>query len=205
MFGNRGPAMWKTSLFFQTPDDYLVSLDALTGKELWHTQEAGLEEQYFASIAPVVAENHVLVGAGNTLNAPGFLQSFDPEDGHLQWKHYSVPMNKGDPGLETWKDLDAARHAGGQVWMPGAYDPKTHLYIYGTGNPTPAYVAEARGNALFTCTILAVNVDSEKMVWYYQTSPNDTHDWDSTQTPILAEVMVGGRKRDVAMAAERNG
>ena len=40
----------------------------------------------------------------------------------------------GRPGLETWKSLDAARHGGGQMWVPGAYDPETHLYIAGTGN-----------------------------------------------------------------------
>lgn len=206
-FGSRGPALWKTFLYFETPDDYLVSLDASTGNERWHVQVASLEEQYFASIAPVVIGNHVLVGAGNTLNAPGFLQSFDPETGQLQWKHYSVPMNKGDPGIDTWKDLDAAKHGGGQVWMPGVYDAKTQLYIYGTGNPTPAYTAKARGDgdALFTCSMIAVEVDSGKLAWYYQTSPNDTHDWDSAQTPVLADLTFDGRRREVAMTAARNG
>ena len=70
---------------------------------------------------------------------PGFLQSFDPETGELQWKLYTVPMNPGDPGLDTWPSLDAARHGGAQPWLPGAYDPETKLYIFGTGNPTPAY------------------------------------------------------------------
>lgn len=206
-FGSRGPAMRNTSIYFETPDDYLVSVDAETGVERWHVPIASLDEQYFASVAPIVIGNHILVGAGNTLNAPGFLESFDPDTGHLQWKHYSVPMNAGDPGIETWKDLDAARHGGGQVWVPGVYDQKTHLYIYGTGNPTPAYVASARGNgdALFTCSLLAVNVDSGKLAWYYQTSPNDTHDWDSAQTPVLAEIMLSGRRREVVMTASRNG
>jgi alcohol dehydrogenase (cytochrome c) len=91
--------------------------------------------------------------------------------------------------------------------VPGAYDPKSHLYIYGTGNPTPAYIADARGNgnALFTCSLLAVNVDTGNLAWYYQTSPNDTHDWDSAQTPILADIALRGRKRKVVMTAARNG
>ena len=91
-------------------------------------------------------------------------------------------MNPGDPGLETWKSLDAARHGGGHPWLPGVYDPETHLYIFGTGNPTPAYTSKPRGEGLdnlFTCAIVAVNVDTGKMEWYYQTSPHDTHDWDS--------------------------
>ena len=59
----------------------------------------------------------------------------------MQWNFYTVPMKKGDPGLDTWKNLDAARHGGGQIWIPGVYDPETHLYIFGTGNPTPAYTS----------------------------------------------------------------
>ena len=67
-----------------------------------------------------------------------------------------VPMNPGDPGLETWPSLDAARHGGGQVWLPGSYDPQTGLYITGTGNPTPAYTGVARkGDNLYTCSLVA--------------------------------------------------
>ena len=68
---------------------------------------------YFSTPAPVVVGNHVLVGTGNDIDAPGFVQSFDPETGDVQWKFYTVPMKKGDPGLESWGNLDAARHGGG--------------------------------------------------------------------------------------------
>ena len=205
--GNRGLGMWGNYLYLETPDDYLISLDARTGKERWHVPIASFDEQYFSTPAPVVVGNHVLVGTGNDIDAPGFLQSFDPETGAVQWKFYSVPMNPGDPGLETWKNLDAARHGGGNPWVPGSYDPQTHLYIFGTGNPTPSYFAEPRGNgdALFTCSLIAVDVDTGKMKWYYQTSPNDTHDWDSAQTPVLADIIYKGRPRKVAMTAARNG
>jgi alcohol dehydrogenase (cytochrome c) len=204
--GNRGMGMWHNYLFLETPDDYLVSLDARTGEERWHKVIADFNQQYFSTMAPIVVGNHVLVGTGDDLDAPGFLQSFDPETGELQWKHYTVPMNPGDPGLETWPSLDAARHGGAQVWIPGAYDPETHLYIFGTGNPTPAYTT-GRGDLdnLFTCSLVAVNVDTGKMAWYYQTSPHDTHDWDSTQTPVLVDGPFNGRMRKLVMTAARNG
>ena len=48
-------------------------------------------------------------------------------------------MKQGDPGLDTWRNLDAASHGGGNIWVNGSYDPDTHLYILGTGNPTAAY------------------------------------------------------------------
>ena len=170
------------------------------------TSRLPTSEQYFSTPAPIIVDNHVLVGTGNDLDVPGFLQSFDPETGKLQWKFYTVPMNPGDPGLETWPSLDAARHGGGQVWVPGVYDPETRLYIFGTGNPTPAYTGVARrGDNLFTCSLVAVNVDTGKMAWYFQTSPHDTHDWDSAQTPILID---GDDQRQAAQArvdGARNG
>ena len=205
--GNRGFGMWNTYLFMETPDDYLVSLDAKTGKERWHKPIADLAQGYFSTPAPVVVGNHVLVGTGDDIDAPGFLQSFDPETGDLQWKFYTVPMKKGDPGLDTWGSLDAARHGGGQTWIPGAYDPETHLYIFGTGNPTPAFTTGTRGpgDNLFTCTLIAVNVDTGKMAWYYQTSPHDMHDYDSAQTPVLVDAPFNGKMRKLALSAARNG
>ena len=139
--GNRGAAIWRNALFFETPDNYLVSLDRRTGEERWHVEIAGFEEQYFSTMSPIVVGDHVLVGTGNDLDAPGFLQSFDPETGERQWIFYTVPMTLDSPGLDTWPNLDAARHGGGQVWVPGAYDPETNYYIFGTGNPTPAIPA----------------------------------------------------------------
>ena len=208
--GNRGMAMYGDWLYFETPDDYLVSLDAKTGAERWHKEIADFTQQYFSTTAPVVVGNHVLAGTGDDLDAPGFLQSFDPQTGDLQWKFYTVPMNKGDPGLETWASLDAARHGGAQVWIPGSYDPATQLYIFGTGNPTPAYTAMLRAprdehTNLYTCSVVALNVDTGKLAWYYQTSPNDTHDWDATQAPVLFDGMFAGKPRKMVMQASRNG
>jgi alcohol dehydrogenase (cytochrome c) len=206
--GNRGAAMWRNYLFFVTPDDYLISLDARTGKERWHKEIANFNQQYFLTSAPVVVENRVIIGTGNDLDSPGYLSSFDPETGDLQWKFYSVPMNPGDPGLETWKDLDAARNGGGHPWLPGVYDPETRLYIFGTGNPTPAYMSAPRGaglDNLFTCAIVAVHVDTGKMAWYFQTSPHEMHDWDSAQTPVLVDGTINGKPRRLVVTASRNG
>jgi alcohol dehydrogenase (cytochrome c) len=204
--GNRGAGIWRNYLFFETPDNYLVSLDARTGKERWHVEIASFAEQYFSTMAPMIIGDHVLVGTGNDLDRPGFLQSFDPETGKLQWKFYTVPMKLGDPGLDTWPSLDAARHGGGQVWVPGVYDPETKLYIFGTGNPTPGYTGAGRkGDNLFTCTLIAVHVDTGKMEWYFQTSAHDTHDWDSAQTPILIDGTINGRPMKLVSTAARNG
>jgi alcohol dehydrogenase (cytochrome c) len=204
--GNRGVGMYGNWLFMEMHDDMLVSLDARTGKERWHKEIANFDAQYFSSSAPIVIGRHVLVGTGNDLDAPGMLQSFDPETGERQWISYTVPMKANDPGAKTWASLDAARHGGGHTWVPGSYDPETHLYIFGTGNPTPAFTTgRGEGDNLFTCSLIALDVETGKMAWYYQTSPHDTHDWDATRTPVLVDAPFDGRPRKLVMQATTNG
>jgi alcohol dehydrogenase (cytochrome c) len=202
----RGLGMWHNYIYFELHDDWVVCLDARNGMEVWRHEISPFDQQYFSSNAPMILGDHVIVGTGNDMDSPAFLKSLDPRTGEVQWILYSTPQKLGDPGLETWASLDAARHGAGSTWIPGSYDPDTHLYIYGTGNPTPAYTqGRGEGDNLFTDCLVAVNVDTGKMAWYYSTSPHDTHDWDSTETPILVDMPFNGRMRKLVMTAQRNG
>jgi alcohol dehydrogenase (cytochrome c) len=203
---NRGVGMWNDFLYMVTPDNYLISLDAKTGKERWNKGHADFNQQYFSTSAPIVVDNHVMVGTGNDLDSPGYMQSYDPQTGEPQWRLYTVPMKQGDPGLETWANVEAAKYGGGHPWLPGAFDPETRLYIFGTGNPIPAYTpGRGDGDNLYTCALIAVNVDTGKMAWAFQTSPHDMHDWDSAQTPILIDAVIDGKPRKLVSTAARNG
>ena len=206
--GNRGLAMWNGYLFMETPDDYLVSLEAKTGKERWHKEIADLAQGYFSTPAPIVVGNHVLVGTGNDIDAPGFLQSFDPETGDLQWKLYTVPMKKGDPGLETWASLDAARHGGAQTWIPGAYDPGDQALYLRHRQSRPRPTPPARAARATTCSPARWSRSTwirARWPGITPTSPHDMHDYDSAQTPVLVDGMFNGkmRKTGVDRGAQR--
>jgi alcohol dehydrogenase (cytochrome c) len=205
--GNRGLGMWGKWLYMETPDDYLVCIDSETGKEKWHKQIADFDRQYFSTMAPIIIGNHIIIGTGNDLDAPGYVQARDPETGDVQWTWYTVPQKKGDPGLETWGTLEGARLGAGNVWIPGSYDPETKLYILGTGNPSPSYTnpKSRDGDNLYTCSLVALNVETGKMAWYFQMNPHDTHDWDSSETPILVDGEFKGKPRKMALHADRNG
>jgi alcohol dehydrogenase (cytochrome c) len=205
--GNRGVGMYGDWLFFETPDNYLVSLDAKTGKERWHKEIADVKQEYFSTSAPVIVGNHVILGTGgDSLDVPGFLESRDPETGDVQWKWWSEPLKKGDPGSDSWPDEYSMRHGGGMTWIPGTYDPELHLYYVGTGNPNPVMAGQSRkGDNLFTCSIVALNVDTGKLAWHFQASPHDTHDWDSAQTPVLLDGEIDGKPRKLLAQANRNG
>ena len=204
--GNRGVGMYENWLFFETPDSHLVSLDAKTGKERWKVQIADPKLDYTSTVAPVIIGNHILVGiGGDHLDNPGFLESRDPETGALQWKWWTTPR-KGEPGIETWPDEYSSAHGTGQTWMPGTYDPQLNLYYLGTGNPNPVMAEKSRkGDNLYTCSIVAINPDTGKLVWHYQVSPHDVHDWDAVETPVLIDGVIDGQPRKLLAQASRNG
>ena len=205
--GNRGVAVLRDWLFFETPDCHLVSLNIKDGTERWRKSICDLDQYYYGSVAPVVIKNHVIAGvSGDDLDIPGYLDSYDPLTGELQWRWYAVPMKKGDPGSETWPNEAAARGGGGMTWQPVTYDPDLNLIYVTTGNPQPVIAHKNRaGDNLFTGSIVALNADTGKMVWYFQSSPHDTHDWDSTQTAVLIDGEINGQPRKLIAQAARNG
>jgi acido-empty-quinoprotein group A len=205
--GNRGLGIYRDWLYFTTPDAHLVSLNARDGSVRWTIELADPKLGYFSTMAPLVVRDHIIAGvSGDVTDIPGFLDSIDPESGKIQWRWYVEPK-PGEPGSETWpKSSDAITHGGGMTWMTGTYDPDLNLIYWGTGNPNPVLVGDARpGDNLYTCSIVALHADTGKLAWYYQTSPHDVHDWDSVETPVLFDADIGGSPRKLLAQAARNG
>ncbi len=205
--GHRGLAMYKNWLYFTTPDAHLICLDARDGTVRWDIELADPKLEYFSTMAPLVVRDHVIVGvSGDVTDIPGFLESLDPETGKIQWRWKTEP-EPGQPGSETWpKNSDAILHGGGMTWMTGTYDPSLNLLFWGTGNPNPVLAGEGRpGDNLYTCSIVALNPDTGKLVWYFQPSPHDVHDWDAVETPVLFNAEFKGQQRKLLAQASRNG
>jgi acido-empty-quinoprotein group A len=204
--GNRGVGIYHNWLFFETPDNHLVSLEKDTGKFRWAIEIADLAQEYFSTPAPLVIRNHILVGVGgDSLDVPGYLEARDPETGAVQW-HFNTEPRPGEPGSETWPNEQAMTHGGGMTWLTGTYDPELNLVYWGTGNPNPVHAGQSRKGAdLWTCSIIALNPDTGKMAWYFQASPHDTHDWDNVEEPVLFDGEIDGQKRKLLAQAARNG
>ena len=202
--GNRGAAIYRDTLYFVTPDCNLVALEAETGKEKWFKPYCSTEEMYYGSVAPTVVKDKLIVGvSGDDLDMPAFLDARSLDTGDLIWRWYVTPQKQGDPGLDTWPNLDMAKHGGGMTWQPITYDPDLNLIYVSTGNPQPVIAYKDREGAnLFTASLVALDPDTGKMKWYFQTSPHDTHDEDSTQAPVLFE---SGGNRYVAQALRSGG
>src|ERR1700741_2892360 len=90
--GHRGVAMYKGWLYFTTPDAHLISIDAKDGKVRWDKVVADVNKGYWTTMAPLVVKDHVIVGvSGDFDNLQGYLRSFDPETGAVQWQWDASP------------------------------------------------------------------------------------------------------------------
>ena len=113
----------------------------------------------------------------------------------------------GEPGAETWKDnTNAWRTGGGAMYVTGSYDPATNLTYWGTGNPVPRYDSGSRpGDNLYTDSTVAFSIKDGRMQWYFQLTPNDIHDYDTSGSQIIIDGKVNGDDRKLVVHADRNG
>lgn len=86
------------------------------------------------------------------------------------------------------------------------YDPDLDLLIFGTGNASTWYRAlRGEGDSLYTACVVAIQASSGELVWYFQTTPGDSFDYDATQPLIQADLTVSGAPRKVVLQANKNG
>jgi alcohol dehydrogenase (cytochrome c) len=202
---NRGVAILEDSVFFGSLDGHLTALDANTGRVRWDIEVASSEKGYSLTGAPLIVEGQVVVGvAGGEFPTRGFIAAYDPNTGRQIWKFETIP-GPGVPGHSTWES-DAWKTGGGSTWNTGVYDRELGLIYWGVGNPAPEFSGDPRpGDNLYTNSVVALHATTGQLAWHFQFTPHDEHDWDSTQTPVLADLPIGGKSRKVVCWPNRNG
>lgn len=202
---NRGVGLWKNRVYMETDNAHLLCLDARSGRVLWDVPYADSTKSYGATSAPLVVKDQVIVGtSGGDSGVRGFLAAYDAETGVLRWKFWTIPA-PGEPGSASWPG-DAYLHGGGTTWMPGTYDPELNLLYWTTSNPAPDFTGETRpGDDLYTDCVLALDVDTGTLKWYFQFTPHDLYDYDANETPVLIDVDEHGERRKLLVQANRNG
>jgi alcohol dehydrogenase (cytochrome c) len=204
---NRGLAILGDTLFMGTIDGHLLAIDAKSGKPIWDVTISKPELGYSFTMAPLVVKDKVIMGpAGGEYGIRGFIAAYDAKTGKEVWRFNTVPA-PGEPGFETWPAGSTAwEHGGGSIWVTGSYDPDLNLMYWGVGNPGPDWNADPRpGDNLYTDSVVALDPDTGKLKWHYQFTPHDEFDYDSTQVPVLADMVWLGQQRKVMLWANRNG
>lgn len=206
----RGAAtIFEGKLFRQTIDAHVVALDLKTGKEVWKQKFADWKEGYKGVIAPQVI-NGVLVSGmgGGDSTTRGFIEGYDPHSGKRLWRTWTIPA-PGEKGSETWPHAtqpDAWKYGGGATWQSSSYDPQLDLMYIGTGNAEPYNPKYRDGmDSLYTASVLAIRPKTGEVVWYYQTNPNDSFDFDATAEWMVADLRVDGQLRKTLISAHKSG
>jgi len=215
---NRGVAMHDGKVFVGTIDGRLIALDSADGSVVWEVQTLiDTGRPYTITQAPRIADGKVIIGnSGAELGVRGYVTAYNAEDGSQAWRFWVVPGNPAD-GFEnedvelaatTWEGNWWEQGGGGTSWDAIAYDDEAGLVYIGTGNGSP-WVHELRSNGvgdnLYLSSIVALDVDTGKVEWYYQTTPADNWDYTAVQQIMLADLVINGVPRKVLMQAPKNG
>jgi alcohol dehydrogenase (cytochrome c) len=202
---NRGVAVLGDTVFLGTLDAHLIALDAKTGNLLWDTTVADYQLGYSITVAPLALKDKVVVGvSGGEYGVRGLVDAYDAKSGKQLWRFWTVP-GPGEKGHESWAG-DSWKTGSATTWVTGTYDPATNLLYWGTGNPGPDYNGSVRvGDNLYSDSVLALDASTGKLKWHFQFTPHDTHDWDSTHTPVLIDGTFRGAPRKMLTVANRNG
>jgi len=202
---NRSVTIAGDRVFMQTDHAHLVALNRHTGQVLWDTEMADFRKNYNATGSLLAVEDLVVAGtAGGEEGVRGFLAAYDQKTGKEVWRFWTIPA-KGEPGSETWDGIDID-FGGGPTWLTGSYDPEAKIVYWPTGNAGPDFNGDNRkGDNLYTCSILALDVRTGKLKWHFQATPHDEWDWDAVQPVVLVDTIWRGQPRKLLLQANRNG
>lgn len=213
---NRGAALYDNLVIFMTLDAQIVALNQDSGDVVWKEKIDDYAAGYSATAAPIIANGLLLTGvSGGEFGVVGRVEARDAKTGRMVWSRptveghmgykYDKDGNKTEIGIsgttgKTWPG-DLYKTGGAATWLGGTYNAKTGLAYFGTGNPSPWNSHLRKGDNLFSCSTVAIDVKTGQIVWHYQGTPNDGWDFDGVNEFITYDE--GGKT--LGGKADRNG
>jgi len=187
----RNIAMWDDKIIQATTDARLVALDARTGEQVWETVLADNSQGFSNSSGPIVANGTVITGlAGCARYIPEdcYISAHNADNGDLLWRFNTI-AKAGEPGGDTWGDLDDIFRAGGETWIAGSWDPETNLTYWGTAQQKP-WVPVSRhltinDAGLYTNSTVAIDIGTGSLDWFFQHVPAEALDLDEVFERVL--------------------
>ena len=215
---NRGAALYDNLVIFATLDAQLVALNKETGKVVWKEKIDDYAAGYSATAAPLIVKGVIITGvSGGEFGVQGRMEARDAKTGKMVWVRPTVEGHMGykwvngekvENGISgtlnaTWTG-DLWKTGGAATWNGATYDPDTNLVFAGTGNPAPWNSHLRPGDNLFSSATVAIDPDTGKIVWHYQTTPHDGWDFDGVnefvsfdyKDPKTGKIIKAGGKAD---------
>ena len=212
---SRGAALYDNLVIFGTLDAKLVALDKDSGKVVWKKDIEDYTGGYSFTAAPMIVKGKVITGvSGGEFGIVGKVEARDAKTGELIWSRPTVEghmgmLNGKDNGITgktnaTWPG-DLWKTGGAATWLGGTYDPETNLIYYGTGQPAPWNSHIRPGDNLYSSSTIALDPDTGKIVWNYQTTPHDGWDYDGVNEFVSFDLTKDGKTIKAGAKADRNG
>ena len=165
-----------------------------------------------------------VVGVSGQYGRPGLMSAFDATTGRALWRFdvtgrgWEGQFREATPdGVAMQRDIagersastahaDAWRYGGGSIYATPVIDAERNLLIFGTGNPSPQMADESRpGDNLYTSSLVALDLRTGKLRWYYQQVPHDRWGYDVASSPVLLDVTINGRRIPAVAHASKLG
>ena len=184
-------------IIFAAPDNFVVALDAGTGKVRWETMSTG-----GLTSGTIVFGDKVLSGRTcNGARANCYIAAHDARTGKEVWRFYTAAGSDDPTGDASWGGAPKATRTASTWGLGGSFDPVRKMIYWGVANPTPNTRAARHGGNieaipktapadLYSNSTLALNMDTGKLSWYYQHLPGDDWDQDYTNERILLRTKV---------------
>ncbi len=224
---NRGVMYWEQGndhRIYYSAGPYLYCVNADDGKHITTFGDQGtidlhegLKEgighevqnlQVNATSPGVIYKNTIIMGSSVSEGgdaAPGHIRAWDALTGKLKWVFHTIPL-PGEPGYETWPP-DAYKKIGGvNNWSGMSLDEKRGVVYLGTGSPSSDfYGGDREGANLYSNCILAIDAETGKLKWHFQTIHHDLWDRDFPCPPNLMTITKDNKRIDVLVAAGKDG
>jgi quinoprotein glucose dehydrogenase len=221
---NRGVTYWSDgneSRIFAGYRSFLFALDAKTGKLISSFGEDGkidlrkglrgddYEAQSVGLTAPgTIYKDLIIVGGQNPEtypSPPGDIRAFDVHTGKLRWTFHTIP-HPGEVGYETWPK-EAWKTAGAaNNWAGMTVDTKRGIVYAPTGSAVFDFYGGFRvGNDLFADTLLALDAETGKRIWHFQSVHHDLWDRDFSAAPALVTLKRDGKMVDAVAQTSKTG
>jgi alcohol dehydrogenase (cytochrome c) len=202
---NRGVALYGTNAYMATLDNHVVALDARTGEVQWNKQIYPLPGRGYAmTLAPLAVEGKIIVGeSGGEFGIRGFIVALDAATGAEKWRRYTIPV----PANQITARIPArcTSMAEAARGSPARTTSRRARCCGASVIPSPWLAKLRPGRNLYSDSVIALDIDSGRVKWYFQQTPNDSWDYDATNSPVLADVTIAGKPRKVFYQAARNG
>lgn len=222
---SRGVSYWsdgkEDKRIYYTAGSYLYSVNAVNGKPVAGFGDGGKLDLHLgldrevpdlfvtATSPPMVYKDLLITGCRvdeGPVAAPGHIRAFDARTGKRRWIFHTIP-HPGEPGYESWDDPKAYEFIGGaNPWSGFSLDEKRGIVFACTGSASYDWYGGKRlGNNLYANSLLALDANTGKHIWHFQSVHHDVWDRDMSSPPALVTINKDGKKIDAVAATTKSG